>query len=77
MIDIQESPFKNTITPFISGVIGFLIFFLMVVLIKLLSYIANQSESFQIDIKDILISVMGFGLLFLVKYFEGHNRKYF
>jgi hypothetical protein len=77
MIDFQDNPIKNKFAPLGAGVIGFFILFFLIIILKFLSYISNQSDSFRLELKDFIISFIGFGLLFLIKYFEGLNKKYY
>lgn len=53
-----------------SGIVGFLIFFIIFTSIKLLSFWTGQTSSFKIEFDDILLSLIGFVLLFLVRYLE-------
>jgi hypothetical protein len=77
MIDLEQHPYKHYLNSLVSGLIGFLILFLLIILIKLFDFLSGQNDSFQIDLKDFLLSLIGFGFLFLVKHFEGLTIKKF
>jgi hypothetical protein len=77
MIKIEQSPYKHYLNSLGAGLIGFLILFLLIILIKLFDFLSGQNDSFQIDLKDFLLSLIGFGFLFLVKHFEQFTIKKF
>ena len=77
MKELEKSSSRAILEPLKSGATGFIIFFLLLVFIKLISFLLGQSETFKIEIEDVLLSTIGFGLLFLVKYLENLGTKKF
>ncbi|MCL5030356.1 MAG: hypothetical protein M1480_15200 [Bacteroidetes bacterium] len=72
----NQSIFWNFIfQPFRSGVFGFISFFLVLITAKYLGYLIGSHDSFQIDSDDFLLSILGFILVFLIKFLENFKEK--
>ncbi len=63
------------IQPFISGILGFISFFIVLISSKYLGYLVGSTKTFQIDFKDALLSLLGFVLVFLIRFLENFNEK--
>ncbi len=63
--------FKNYfILPLGSGIFGFAIFFLVLVLTKVLTSWLGIYEEIELNVHDVYLSSIGFVLLFLIKILE-------
>ena len=70
MISFNGNKKKYFITPFWNGVVGFLIFLTVLLAVELFSnYVGNQTR-FEFGTEDILLSLIGFVLFFLIKFLE-------
>jgi hypothetical protein len=67
-----KSPFllKYIFYPIRAGLFGFSLFFTTIFISKYLGYIVKNSPEFIIDISDVLLSLLGFILLWLIKFLE-------
>jgi len=61
--------------PFINGLFGFTLFFTILFLTKSFSSWIGSIEVFTIDIEDVVLSSIGFILLFLIKFLENFAEK--
>ena len=61
--------------PIKSGIIGFSTFFTILILTKLLSYFIGTRDLFSVDIEDVLLSSIGFVLVFLIRLLENFKEK--
>ena len=61
--------------PIKSGIFGFATFFTILVITKLLSYGIGTAEYFLIDAYDVLLSGIGFILVFLIRFLENFKEK--
>jgi hypothetical protein len=66
---------KYLIKPVTGGILGYLGFFTLLMLSKYLGYLIGNRASFQIDITDLLISLMGFAFIFIIKLRENTKEK--
>ena len=58
-----------------SGLFGFAIFFTVLLASKYLSNLIGHSESFTIDLSDVLLSLIGFVLAFLISFLGNFSAK--
>ncbi len=56
------------VNPFFWGVFVFAIFFSVILLTKLFSYIISEHTVFTLNIYDILFSLIGFGIGFIIEF---------
>ncbi len=61
--------------PVRSGILGFAAFFIVLTAAKYLGSLLRTSGSFKIDGEDFLLSLMGFILVFLIKFLENFSRS--
>jgi membrane-anchored protein YejM (alkaline phosphatase superfamily) len=59
-----------------SGIFGFATFFTILVITKLLSFAIGTAEQFTIDIYDVLLSGIGFILVFLIRFLENFKEDF-
>jgi len=57
---------KYLIFPMRAGFYGFALVFSVILLLKLLSFLFGINEVFNLDIMDVMLSSVGFFLLFLI-----------
>lgn len=72
-IDESESKLLNrfktfALTPFFWGTFVFAIFFSVILLTKLFSYFLSDNALFTLNIYDMLFSLIGFGVGFLIEF---------
>ncbi len=72
-----KSPFllKYIFYPIRAGLFGFSLFFTTIFLSKYIGYIVKNSSQFIIDINDVILSLLGFILLWLIKLLENFKAK--
>jgi len=58
-----------------SGFFGFAIFFTVLLLSKYLSSLIGNSENFTVDLSDVLLSLIGFVLTFLISLLSNFSPK--
>ena len=63
------------IVPLKAGVFGFAIFITILLMVKLFSYIIGTYDYFAIELSDIELSVIGFVLLFLIRFLENFKEE--
>jgi|GEM_PF-813242 len=70
-IDIKH-PFllKFIFYPIRAGLFGFAMFFTTIFVSKYIGYLVKNSPEFYIDINDVVLSLLGFVLLWLIKFLE-------
>lgn len=68
---LQENPFFNALK---FGMKGFITFFVMFFLVTSIAYITGISETFDIGIREVISSISGFLLLFLIKIMETKRK---
>lgn len=61
--------------PIRSGLFGFAAFFSILLVTKLISYWIGTTSEFVVDIDDVLLSSIGFILVFLIKFLENFNNN--
>lgn len=66
---INPNQFLKTylLRPFTAGILGYLGFFTILIISKYLGYLIGNRITFQLDITDILISLLGFVFIFIIK----------
>jgi hypothetical protein len=64
---------KYLLKPFGGGILGYLFFFTLIIISKYLGYLIGNRDSFQIDITDLLLSLLGFAFIFVLKLKENTN----
>ena len=62
------------IQPFSNGLFGFALFFSILLLTKALASFLKIQKGFSIDFDDVILSSIGFILLFLIKLLENIGR---
>jgi len=58
---------KYFLVPITRGVIGYLGFFTLLIISKYLGFLIGNRPTFQIDVTDFLLSLLGFVFIFVVK----------
>jgi len=79
----QESfiNFKNPILlsylfyPIRAGLFGFALFFTTIFISKYIGYVVKSANEFYIDMNDVILSLLGFVLLWLLKFLENFNQR--
>ncbi len=61
--------------PIETGLIGFATFFTILIITKYLSYLIGTVEEFIVDIEDLILSAIGFILMFLIKFLENFKKE--
>jgi uncharacterized membrane protein len=61
--------------PLKSGLLGFIIFMAIFILVKLISYLIGTYELFEIEITDVELSLIGFVLFFLIRFLENFKER--
>ena len=62
------------VNPIKSGIFGFSAFFSILLVTKLLSYLIGTNDTFSVGLDDVLLSVIGFILVFLIKFLENFKQ---
>ena len=68
--------FKNPILlnyifyPIRAGLFGFTLFFTTIFISKYIGYIVKNADMFYVDLNDVVLSLLGFVLLWLIKFLE-------
>jgi|GEM_PF-2215845 len=73
-----DKNFKNLIfRPLIYGMLGFVGFFIVLTGAKFLGYVLGSLNTFEIDLEDFYLCIVGFFLSFLIKFLENfqENKK--
>lgn len=66
---------KNMVlAPLKSGICGFAIFITILIIVKLFSYLIGTYNYFSIEITDVQLSLIGFVLLFLIRFLENFKE---
>lgn len=68
---------KFFVTPCISGLCGFAMFFSILVLTKILSYYIGSMKYLEIDIVDVELAGIGFILTFLIRILQNFKESKF
>ena len=61
--------------PFFSGLYGFAAFFTVLIFTKGLTYLFGFTEQYIVSSEDVLFSILGFVLVFLIKLFDNIKHK--
>lgn len=87
--DVLSSTTKNILTkqkntynifvkyifyPVRAGLIGFSMFFTAVIAAKYVGHLIHSEEFFSVDYQDALISLVGFVLVFLIRFLENFKK---
>jgi hypothetical protein len=75
MTGYSSRTYKYFVSPLKSGLMGFSFFFSILMFTKLFGYVFKLNLTFDVDIKDVVISTLGFGLLFLYKLMENFKKE--
>jgi len=67
---ILESIMRLVLYPLKSGIIGFSMFFTFILATKFISSVIGTVIEFTVVLDDLLISLIGFVLLFLIRFLE-------
>lgn len=62
------------LVPAWGGLLGFTLFFMILTMLKIFSYIMGNQTDLTIDLTDLLISFIGFVLLFSVRILEKFQK---
>lgn len=71
----QSTLLNYIFQPFRYGIFGFISFFMVLVAAKYMGYLIGTHNSFEIDFEDALLSMLGFVLVFLIKFLENLKEK--
>ncbi|MGE5400245.1 MAG: hypothetical protein ACM3S2_07565 [Ignavibacteriales bacterium] len=63
------------LNPIKGGIFGFATFFTLLLGIKYFSYFIGSQPKFYVDITDVILSLLGFLLVFLIKFLENFQEK--
>lgn len=66
---------KYIFKPITSGGLGFASFLFVLILTKLISVMVGTLSTFIIEFDDLLLSLIGFILLFLIRFLENFREK--
>jgi len=61
--------------PFVSGLYGFTAFFTVLIFTKGITYLLGFTEQYIVSSEDVLFSILGFVLVFLIKLFDNIRHK--
>ena len=76
MLVTSKSTFqKFVLNPLKSGLLGFLLFFIVLVITKSLGKIIGSVATVTIDPEDFLLSSIGFIMFFLIKFLENFSGE--
>jgi len=56
--------------PIRAGLFGFTLFFTTIFISKYAGYLVKNSREFSVDINDVILSLLGFVLLWLIKFLD-------
>jgi len=71
---IMEVIKKYIILPLREGIYGFALVFAVILMVKLLSYVLNINETFELDFMDVLLALVGFLFMFLIYFLKKLQR---
>ena len=66
---------QHVLEPFKAGLFGFAIFISILLLVKLISYVIGSYNYFSLELADIQLSLVGFVLLFLIRFLENFKEN--
>ena len=61
--------------PFVSGLYGFAAFFTVLIFTKCITYLIGFTEQYIVSSDDVLFSILGFVVVFLIKLFDNIKHK--
>jgi hypothetical protein len=61
--------------PFVSGLYGFAAFFTVLIFTKGITYLLGFTEQYIVSTDDVLFSILGFVLVFLIKLLDNIKHK--
>jgi len=61
--------------PFVSGLYGFTAFFTVLIFTKGISYLFGFTEQYIVNTDDVLFSILGFVLVFLIRILDNIKHK--
>ena len=61
--------------PFILGLYGFAAFFIVLIFTKGITYLFGFTDQYIVSSDDVLFSILGFVLVFLIKLFDSIKQK--
>jgi len=67
---------RYILNPIKNGVLGFIAFLLVLIATKYLSYLIGSQPIFKIDGEDLLLSLIGFVLFFLIRVLENFQKEH-
>ena len=70
MKSIYGSVIKYFLVPFRYGAFGFIIFFVVLLAVKILTNYVGNNQVFRVETEDILLSLVGFVLFFAIRFLE-------
>ncbi|MBA4405643.1 hypothetical protein C0389_00030 [bacterium] len=73
-IQINSKMKSFFIRPCANGLCGFILFFLLILLMKFLQQIFGTERAISIELEDILLSAIGFILLFLIAFLKNFRQ---
>lgn len=73
--DQTKSFLKFVLLPLRAGLLGFSIFLIILIVTKWISYLIGTNDNLTIDVEDVYLSVIGFILLFLIKFLENFKEE--
>lgn len=76
MLGTTKSTFnKLVLYPIRSGLFGFILFLIVLVITKFLGRLIGTAPKVTIDAEDFLLSVIGFVMFFLIKFLENFSSE--
>lgn len=71
---IRHKIFNFFFYPVKYGIAGFSLLFSVLIILKLLFYIPGYNNFFEVSIKDVKLSLIGFGVVSFVKFIENFRK---
>ena len=69
-LNSKEKIYHFVALPLLSGLYGFAIFFITLIIAKWLGYLVGSIPQFRIDTTDAEMSILGFFFLFLIRFLK-------
>lgn len=63
------------VKPAASGLYGFAVFLVIIIISKFLGHLIGSTGSFQVDISDVNLSFLGFFFLFLIRLLKNIQKR--
>ena len=67
---------KYIVNPLLNGVLGFAAFLFVLVATKYLSYLIGNQSKFLIEGEDLMLSLIGFVVFFLIRLLENYSEQH-